>query len=209
MTWHVRRTGGKAASVICLLTVSLTGCVSYRTGSTPDVELGRQDFAAAAKPTACVVIDVQSQSFNESRPGKNVEAAQKARSVVAGVFSAVEPFKAYTFNESRAKEMTVRLVFHLQVKEECSLANMLLSCGTFAVIPVTGTTTYHLTAQLFDGGGVKLGEYEAADSMRIWMQILLFPIGTWKAPAKTEKELLENLVRIVLARIRSDGLLYH
>ena len=193
--------------VMCILIVFTSGCMSYRTGQIPDVILTKQDFASGSKPTVYLDVKCQTQSFNETALSKSVVATQKFRGIVAGVLEETDPFKSYTFTESRNKNTDIRLFLSLQSTEEGSIANLLLTAGTLTIIPGTSSIKYHLVVQAFDSTGKERGTYEIEDSMRVWVQILFLPIGSWKNPTKVEKQLLENLVRTTLARIKSDGLL--
>lgn len=192
--------------IFLLLVCFASGCLSYRTGGIPDVMLNRQDFLSDSKPTGYIEIKCQSKGFNETTQGKNLIAAQTFRGIVAGVLERAEPFKSYTFTERRGTDAEIKLVLYFELTETASLTNLLLSVGTFAIIPFTSSTTYHLNAQIYNKEGTRKIEYEFNDSTRGWVQILLLPIGPWKAPDRVEKALIENLINTTLSRMKADGL---
>jgi len=181
--------------------------MAYRTGPIPDVVLLKQDFASASKPTAHLEVKCQTQSFNEEVPGKNIAAAQKFKRIIAGVLREPEPFKSYTFTENRNQQTDLKIVFSFQRVEEGSLVNILLTAGTFTIIPAISSMNYSLTAQIFDSTGKEVGTYKTEDSMRVWFQILLLPLGPCRSPDKKEKELVENLTKNTLLLMKADGLL--
>lgn len=196
-----------ATGVACCLITLISGCMAYRTGRIPDAVLNKQAFTCESKPTTHIEVKCQTQSFNEEVPGKNIAAAQKFKGLIAGVLKEPEPFKSYTFTENRNQQTDLKIVFSFQRVEKASLANILLTAGTFTIIPAISSMNYSLTAQIYDSTGKEIGTYKTEDSLRVWFQILLLPLGSYRSPDKEEKQLVENLTKTTLLLMNADGLL--
>jgi hypothetical protein len=191
----------------CSLVLLSSGCLSYRTGELPDAELSRQNFMARSKQSALITVACQTRSINENVLGKNVSKAQELRGVFAKVLGEIEPLKAYTFSASRGTNANLRIVTSLIAESRGSIVNVCFSLATLTIIPTTEATTFSLKTQVYDSAGKMRGDYEVKDSMRSWIQILFITLGPWKAPEKVEQQLLENLIRTTLLRMKDDGML--
>lgn len=162
---------------------------------------------ARSKQSALITVACQTRSINENVLGKNVSKAQELRGVFAKVLGEIEPLKAYTFSASRGTNANLRIVTSLIAESRGSIVNVCFSLATLTIIPTTEATTFSLKTQVYDSTGKMRGDYEVKDSMRSWIQILFITLGPWKAPEKVEQQLLENLIRTTLLRMKDDGML--
>jgi hypothetical protein len=194
-----------------LLTTSLwgivllsSGCISYRTGGLANTELPKQSGTSQSRQSALIEITCQTRYVSQNVASDDVAAAQAFRAVLAGVFDDSGVFSRYTFSALRGTNADLRVVFALRHEQHGSLVGMVLSAATLCVIPFTGSDTYHLSTRLIDKNGNEAWTCSVEDSMRTWIQLFLLPLGSWKSEEKARNQLLENLVRTTLVRMKAD-----
>lgn len=190
-----------AALMGCLGMVGVMGCLAYRAGG--DLPHRTVESQGHRGKPASVFIETRCQSRNilQNNSFEDVNKAQYLRFIVSSVISTNRDISHYTFSANRATQMEYRVVLSLSTEEKGSFAGAVLSGMTLAIIPGTWKMQYRLQVELFDATGYRVQENRVESSMRVWVQLLLFPLGSFKSPEKAEQKILGDMVKTAFDKL--------
>ncbi|MFK3799704.1 hypothetical protein [Pseudomonas sp. NPDC088444] len=156
-------------TLLLLVGVSLTGCVSYSQHDLPVVQnWPLPNKEAAAKPSAYIRFTTLHTMNGQQTPGGTNPAAWEK--VFVDNVKQSERFQSVTTDKT---ESDVYVYATLRNQETGSFASAILTGATLYVIPTTFDNKLVLETVYKDRDGKTLGRVEKSETVTTWMQLLL------------------------------------